>query len=84
MGRGATAGWRIRGIQTIRYKISYKAILYNKGNKPVFYNNYKWGITFKNYESGFPGGTVVKNPPANAGDTGSSPGPGGSHMPWSN
>ena len=31
-----------------------------------------------------PGGTVVKNPPANAGDTGSSPGPGRSHMPWSN
>ena len=33
---------------------------------------------------GFPGGTVVKNPPANAGDTGSSPGPGRSHMPQSN
>ena len=33
---------------------------------------------------GFPGGTVLKNPPANAGDTGSSPGPGRSHMPWSN
>ena len=30
---------------------------------------------------GFPGGAVVKNPPANAGDTGSSPGPGRSHMP---
>ena len=29
---------------------------------------------------GFPGGAAVKNPPANAGDTGSSPGPGGSHM----
>ena len=29
-------------------------------------------------------GTVVKNPPANAGDTGSSPGPGRSHMLWSN
>ena len=29
---------------------------------------------------GFPGGAVVKNPPANAGDTGSIPGPGGSHM----
>ena len=28
----------------------------------------------------FPGGTVVKNPPANAGDTGSIPGPGRSHM----
>ena len=32
----------------------------------------------------FPGGAVVKNPPANAGDTGSSPGPGRSHMPQSN
>ena len=32
---------------------------------------------------GFPGGTVVKNPPANAGDKGSSPGPGSSHMPQS-
>ena len=32
----------------------------------------------------FPGGAVVKNPPANAGDTGSSPGPGRSHIPRSN
>ena len=32
----------------------------------------------------FPGGTVVKNPPAIAGDTGSIPGLGRSHMPWSN
>ena len=32
----------------------------------------------------FPGDTVVKNPPANAGDTGSNPGPGRSHTPWSN
>ena len=29
---------------------------------------------------GFPGGTVVENLPANAGDTGSSPGLGRSHM----
>ena len=29
---------------------------------------------------GFPGGAVFENLPANAGDTGSSPGPGGSHM----
>ena len=34
--------------------------------------------------SGFPGGAVVKNPPANAGDMGSSPGPGRSHIPRSN
>ena len=33
---------------------------------------------------GFPGGTVVESLPANAGDTGSSPGLGGSHMPRSN
>ena len=39
---------------------------------------------FKFILGGFPGGTVVKNPPANAGDTGSSPSPGRSHMLWSN
>ena len=33
---------------------------------------------------GFPGGAVVENLPANAGDTGSSPGLGRSHMLWSN
>ena len=40
-------------------------------------------LTLKSFE-GFPGGTVVKNPPANAGDTGSSPAPGRSHMLQSN
>ena len=38
---------------------------------------------FKNF-GGFPGGAVVENLPANAGDTGSGPGLGGSHMPRSN
>ena len=33
---------------------------------------------------GFPGGAVIENLPANAGDTGSSPGLGRSHMPRSN
>ena len=32
----------------------------------------------------FPGGAVVKNPPANAGDKSSSPGPGRCHMLQSN
>ena len=45
-----------------------------KINKP----NQKWA------EEGFPGGAVVENLPANAGDTGSSPGLGRSHMPRSN
>ena len=39
--------------------------------------------TIKLLEEGLPGGTVVENLPANAGYTGSSPGLGGSHMPWS-
>ena len=32
---------------------------------------------------GFPGGAVVESPPADAGDTGSCPSPGRSHMPRS-
>ena len=38
----------------------------------------------KNVFLGFPGGAVVENLPANAGDTGSSPGLGRSHMPRGN
>ena len=39
---------------------------------------------YEKTERDFPGGAVLKNPPANEGDTGSSPGPGISHMPRSN
>ena len=35
-------------------------------------------------DRGFPGGAVVESLPANAGDTGSRPGLGRSHMPQSN
>ena len=38
----------------------------------------------KDFNGGFPGGAVVENPPANARDTGSIPGPGRPHMPQSN
>ena len=37
-----------------------------------------------NHQLGIPGGAVVENLPANAGDMGSSPGLGRSHMPRSN
>ena len=37
----------------------------------------------KDTELGFPGGAVVESLPASAGDTGSSPGLGRSHVPWS-
>ena len=45
-------------------------------------NNYK--LTIQKPSKGFPGGMVVKNPPANAGDTGLSLGLGRSHMPRNN
>ena len=38
----------------------------------------------KLWGGGFPGGSVVESLPVNAGDTGSSPGLGGSNMPQSN
>ena len=38
----------------------------------------------KRSREGFPGSSVVKNPPANAGDTGLIPDPGRSHMPRHN
>ena len=41
-------------------------------------------VLFKRELEVFPGGAVVKNPPANEGDMGSSPGPERSHMPQSN
>ena len=44
----------------------------------------QWRDIFKALREDFPGGSVVKNPPANAGDTGSSPCTGRSHMPWIN
>ena len=44
----------------------------------------RWTVLRSDTGLGFPGGAVVKNLPASAGDTGSSPGPGRSHMPRSN
>ena len=41
-------------------------------------------VKFKKILRGFPGGAVVESLPADAGDTGSGPGPGRSHMPRSN
>ena len=47
-------------------------------------NSKKRNSPIKTLAKGFPGGAVVENLPANAGDTGSSPGLGRSHMPRSN
>ena len=45
---------------------------------------HRHGTSLKRIPGGFLGGAVVGSLPANAGDTGSSPGLGGSHMPRSN
>ena len=50
----------------------------------VFSLTYYGSLVKNNYFRGFPGGAVVENLPAKAGDTGSSPGLGRSHMPQSN
>ena len=60
-----------------KLKISYPAKL------SFEYPGYR-KIVLNTQEPDFPGGAVVKNPPASAGDMGSSPGPGRSHMPQSN
>ena len=52
------------------YSLEY-AVMYNSGKL--------WLLERQEWAS-----LVVKNPPANAGNTGSSPGPGGSHMLQSN
>ena len=48
------------------------------------YNNSSNNHRIKWILEGFPGGAVVESLPANAGDMGSSPGLGRSHMPQSN
>ena len=46
--------------------------------------NFTWSSKKKKIGMGFPDGSVVKNPHANAGDMGSIPDLERSHMPWSN
>ena len=63
-----------RELQTVSEVASSQ--LNDEGQKAVV----KW----KTQKVDFLGGPVVKNLPANAGDMGSIPGPGRSHMPWGN
>ena len=60
-------------------------ILNSNINDSIIGNWYKHtNKKIKKKKRGFPGGAMVENLPANAGDTGSSPGLGRSHMPRSN
>ena len=78
-------GQRRSGIRT-----KWNRSLGNKMNNAFFRttveprNNHIMLSKSKGYDRGFPGGAVVENLPAKAGDAGSSPGLGGSHVPRSN
>ena len=82
------SSWGDENVRKLTVVIVAQLYEYTK-NHPIVY--FKWVVNCMVCELslnkaiiGFPGGAVVKNPPANAGDTGLSPGPGRSHMPWSN
>ena len=62
----------------------YTTFLLNSNNSCTISAPLSCALLLKTMAVGFPGGTVVENLPANAGNTGSSPGLGRSHMPLSN
>ena len=73
--RAGEGGWKVQRVcNTLRLKGVPKSIMSQISND----------VPQKLHSRGFPGGAVVKNLPANAGDMGLIPGPGRSHMPWSN
>ena len=68
----------VLGVAKSRTRLSDYHFHYQKKKRTLQRNKFKvkgWG---------FPGGSVVKNSPTNAGNMGLIPGPGGSHMPRSN
>ena len=84
LGGSGVISWEI-GIDMytlicIRW-ITNENLLYKKINNIKFKNSKK---KKKGSSWGFPGGAVVKNLPANAGDMGLGLGPGRSHKPQSN
>ena len=54
------------------------------GERPTLSGLLALAVHYSQLGRDFPGGAVVKNLPANVGDTGSSPDLGRFHMPWSN
>ena len=62
-----------------------RGIVKQKDHSLIRLKNMKFPIKKQNIENSreFPGGSVVKNLPASAGDMGSIPGSGRSHMPHS-
>ena len=71
-----------RGLSLVAASAGYSS-LWCEGFQGILQHPHILGHLENMETSGFPGGTVVKSLPASAGDLGSSPGPGRSHMPRS-
>ena len=71
--------WKLRRWQSHKQKKSWVPESLHGGESYATRN-----IHVKTAGWDFPGGTVLKNPPTNAGNTGLSPGLGRSHMEQSN
>ena len=61
-----------------------ESTLFDTNHSKILYDPPPREMEIKTKIRGFPGGAAVENLPANAGDMGSSPGLGRSHMPRSN
>ena len=93
---GQTLYWTrlfiLRPCNSSCHILGLRKCLWRKGEREEWTNEktHFWEIIMSNFialklsDRDFPGGAVVENLPANAGDTGSSPGLGRSHMPQSN
>ena len=82
---------RVFFCQCLNLNANDYLIICNFPSEPIYNTNQSPNVQNKHINHvylrsllGFLGGAVVKNPPANAGDTGSSPGPGRYYMPRSN
>ena len=66
------------------YSYVYHSIIHNRQDMETTHMPISEWMDKNDVLEDFPGGIVVKNPPANAGDMGSSPGLGRSHMTRNN
>ena len=80
-GKNCTCWCPVMGIKNLNF---WSWVSSANLSKSFPHSEPQLSLSVKRDAKGFPSGAVVENLPANAGDTGSSPGPVRSHMPRSN